>query len=299
MTSWLDLLNSIPGAAKAVADLVGEIGRAGAGLVRIGTATTNQVVQGIEDDTRARSELADALTDAAKQYIQANATQLGERALTHGINKIVRQQVNREAVTVMALEDLRDDPPKDIPKDTPSDDWLNLFGSYAERASSEAMRRHWAQILSGEIRRPGSFGMATLQMASVLDQNLAKTIEEVAPWIVDDSFIPTVEELNRGPFYSKMLTLDGIGFLRVGAGSRYHTTTPQGHIYIPLKNKIITGVGPPNKEITIRATFLTRSGIELLKILAYDSCDGLLALMTKVLKQKGIEKIQVRPTGGK
>ena len=36
-------------------------------------------------------------------------------------------------------------------------DWLNHFGGYAEKATSEHVRDLWARVLGGEIRRPGSF----------------------------------------------------------------------------------------------------------------------------------------------
>jgi hypothetical protein len=287
-----ELLKSLPGAAKAVAHLIAETGNAGAALLSIGTAKAKQVAQAVSDETAARSKLSAALTKAAEKYIAANAQALGKRALDHGIRRIMEQQANREAVTTQALENLLLDPPKQPPGDTPSDDWLNLFGSYAERASSETMRQHWAQILNGEIRKPGSFSMVTLQIASVLDKRLATIIQTVCSWIVDGDYVPTIGKLNEGEIYGDLLTLDGIGFLRVGAASKFYTSGPQGHLALPLGSKTLWGRGPPDKRFAIRAAFLTLAGRELLSIISYQQNPELEELLTKELQSQGATNIQ-------
>ena len=45
LNEWLALLKAVPGAAKALTEVVGEVGHAGAALVRIGTAKAEQKVQ--------------------------------------------------------------------------------------------------------------------------------------------------------------------------------------------------------------------------------------------------------------
>ena len=52
-------------------------------------------------------------------------------------------------------------------------DWLNHFGGYAEKATSEHVRDLWARVLGGEIRRPGSFSLATLRLLAELDRQMA------------------------------------------------------------------------------------------------------------------------------
>jgi hypothetical protein len=80
---------------------------------------------------------------------------------------------NREAVAREAAELLQTDKPN--PETAgPSVDWLNVFSSYAEKAHSEILRKHWAHILAGEIRAPGSISLVTLQLLSVLDASLAR-----------------------------------------------------------------------------------------------------------------------------
>lgn len=284
---WLEILNSIPGAAKAFTHLISEAGNAGAALLSIGTAKAEQAAQATRDETAARSELSKALTEAAVKFIAANSEAFGKRALDFGIRKLVEGQSNREAVMSQTLENLLLNPPDEPPKDTPSDDWLNLFGSYAERASSHTMRQHWAQILGGEIRKPGSYSMVTLQIASLLDQTLAMTIQRVCPWIVDGEYIPAVGKLNEGDFYGDLLALDGLGFLRLGAASKYYTAGPQGHLALKLGSKTLWARGTPNKRFTIRTALLTVAGRELLSIISYEPSPELEALLVLELQSQG------------
>jgi hypothetical protein len=292
---WSDLLKSIPGAAKAVTELVGEAGNLGKATLSIGTAKAAQIAQAIRDETAVRSRMSNALTTAAETYILANPESLGQRAVEHGIRKIIQQEVNREAVMLKTLEYLHDDPPPEPTRNTPSDDWLNLFGSHAERATSETMREHWAQILKGEIRQPGSFSFATLQMAALLDHRLASTIQEMCRWIVDGIFIPTIERLNVGEPYSKLLMLDSIGFLRVGSGSRFYDFGPQGHLFLFLKNRTIIAMGPPGARVLFPAAMLTPAGQELLKIITYDSDPELDRLLLTFLQAHGANSVEVQP----
>jgi hypothetical protein len=67
---------------------------------------------------------------------------------------------------------------------------MNLFVSYAERASSEDLQDVLARILAGEIRRPGSFSLRTMQFMSVLDHDLAKSVELAVSCTIGSRYVP-------------------------------------------------------------------------------------------------------------
>jgi hypothetical protein len=291
-TDWADLLRVFPGAAKAVAELVQETGRAATAFVSIATARARQIEQGINDETTARTKIVNALADAGVSRISDKKEELGQRAIEHFAQKVVQQQVNRESVTLLALERLASDPPPEPPKEVPADDWLNLFGSFAERASSQKMREHWAQILSGEIRKPGSFSFVTLQLSSVLDQRLASIIEKTCGWIVDRRFVPMIVTDHGGPTYQELLTLDGIGFLSLGTGRQFFTAGPQGHIEVPLKDRSIWFVGRADHPVTIDAASLTLAGTELLNVISYESNPELVTLLTNLFRRERFELLR-------
>jgi Protein of unknown function (DUF2806) len=221
-----------------------------------------------------------ALGEASVKFIKANAYELGERALSYGVDRLIKQQHNREAVVMKTIDNLRLDPPRPIAIETPSEDWLNLFGRYAENASSDKMREHWAHILAGEIRRPGTFSFITLQLASVLDERLAKIIESFRPWVIEQSSIPLIDPITAGQRYSDLITLAAIGFVNIGSHAMYidDPTEPQGPIEIlldsgsirvPIRPQIRVGdVAFPGHRVEIPTVIITPAGLELLSALS-------------------------------
>jgi hypothetical protein len=283
-------IKSIPGLAKAVADLVGDIANLGSSAAKLGSATIDRPRRAIEDKTKRATALSEAATDsviaitkaiseAAVHYIKANSVEIGERALAHGVHRLIKQQHNREMVVVEAIENLRIDPPHTAPSEPPSDDWLNLFGRYAENASSEKMRKHWAHLLEGEIRRPGSFSFITLHLASVLDERLANTIEQFRPWIFEQN-IPLINPISEGERYSELITLAAIGFLDMGnhslnfelddGANDIRLEFDTGTLVIPFGQRATVKMGNvsvPEFRVEIPTATITPAGIELLSVL--------------------------------
>jgi hypothetical protein len=278
MSDWIAFIKSIPGAAKALTELIGDLGHLGSSVAKLGVAKIDKPKRAIEDQTNRDAALSKAtgesdvaitkaISAATVKYIAANAQQIGERALAHGIHRFVKQQENREAVAIKTIENLRLDPPNPPPTDTPSDDWLNLFGRYAENASSEKMREHWSHILEGEIRKPGRFSFVTLQLASILDERLASVIECVRPWICDGTCIPMLGPYTRQDGYEDLITLAGIGFLHMGNHAIKLDELPGDVAEIELiegKIRIIKISERPDPMLPV--VVLTTAGKELISI---------------------------------
>lgn len=92
-----------------------------------------------------------------------------------------RKQANVEAITSVAAEELALE--QDVPDERPDEDWINRFFRYAEDVSSEQMRVLWGRILAGEVGRPGSFSLKTLDFVRSLtkqDANLLELFAKVA-----------------------------------------------------------------------------------------------------------------------
>ena len=99
----------------------------------------------------------------------------------------IQKQLNRESIAFLALDNLRsttgvvdNDSGQDA---TLSADWLNYFGDFAEKASSEELQSLWGKILAGEIRKPGSFSRKTLRFIAELDQESAQIIQDNLKYI--------------------------------------------------------------------------------------------------------------------
>ena len=82
--------------------------------------------------------------------------------------------VNKLHVVNLALDHLSHDEgtrvaDQDEQEEEVDQDWLNHFGDYSERASSDNVRTLWASVLAGEIRKPGSFSLSTLRVGAKIN----------------------------------------------------------------------------------------------------------------------------------
>jgi Protein of unknown function (DUF2806) len=205
-SGWLETLAhfdwlKIPGAVRAIARLVTGSADVAQAWLDVAKAKGEQKARAVRDVTVARSETTRALTKAVAKKI-GGEPEILERATNYLLLEQVQKQKNREAVARETVRLLSEDRPKNATE--PDADWLNVFAGFAEKASSERMQQHWASVLSGEIRKPGSFSLTTLQLLSVVDAGLAQVISEMRGSIINDDFIPMVGKFSKGPEYSKL-----------------------------------------------------------------------------------------------
>jgi Protein of unknown function (DUF2806) len=250
---WL----KIPGAVRAIAHLVTGIGAAGAAWVDVIEAKGQQRAQKIRDLTAARKSIM-AATSKAAAVRAAGSPELLDRMVDRLVAEQLKWQENREAIAIEAGQ-LLDEKPPDIHTEGPSEDWLNVYSSYAEKATSARLRQHWAQVLAGEIRSPGTFSLATLQLFSILDPVWANDIKTARAWIADNNWIPTVGDLNRSPKYDVLLRLDSIGFLRL-----HSSRIMKGSVQIQFQKHAI--LMHSDYEVQVPAGLLTIQGTEALNI---------------------------------
>lgn len=226
---WL----KIPGAVRAVSQLVTGAADVGNAFLDAGKAKGEQLAQGIRDTTAARSKTLNAYTDAAI-IAGVNDPKLIERAVDYTALKGIREQTNREKIaaeTVLLLKD------QTISEETPApeDDWMNIFVDYASKASSERMQKHWANLLASEIKNPGSYSLSTLQVMSVMDSNLANIIEKFSGSTLDNMFIAQTPKNSTGYEFFELENLVSLGLV-TGNNKKNITQNPVTLVYEELFN---------------------------------------------------------------
>lgn len=152
---------------KVFSDLLGA-------LAEIPTAKLKQYTKSIEETTATRSEIAGILRQAAVDEVSRDPD-LAKIAADVYFPSTIRKAKNRLRVAQAAAEHLGSASIEDGGEKTapPDDDWMNNFMRFAEDASSDRLQDLFGRILTGQILRPGAFGLATLRIVSELDQELA------------------------------------------------------------------------------------------------------------------------------
>ena len=108
----------------------------------------------------------------------------------------IREEQNIEKVLEVAADDLKDS--TTVSDDSVDDDWITRFLGIIKDINNEEMQYVWGKILAGEIKRPGSFSLRTLETIRNLSQDEAKTFQKIVPLIVrynNGSFISAENEL--------------------------------------------------------------------------------------------------------
>ena len=104
--------------------------------------------------------------------------QYAEAAGNKFAQKILRESINLNKISEIAMADLATETKSEQPSiDTNtselSEDWLNVFQNEGSVLSSEDMQQLFGKILSGEIRKPGSYSIRTIRLMAQLDNNAA------------------------------------------------------------------------------------------------------------------------------
>lgn len=205
------------------------------------------LAQRVRDAADGRSVVAKALAQAVAEKAVASPDLL-ERAERTLLGRVLRQQQSIEAVVAKSINYLEASAPGDAthpPEDEVSDDFLNRFQTHASDAASEELRDLFARILAGEIRKPGSFSLATLHVVSIMDQRLASTIARARPWISELGIILAYGVFTSGPDLSTISELADIGLLRMGQLNRRIGFGPEGSVDIEHGDHLFTLVGQP------------------------------------------------------
>lgn len=83
-----------------------------------------------------------------------------------------KKQLNIETVTAYAAEELKNE--KEVTDEPVDEDWTTRFFNIAEDISNEEMQALWGRILAGEIKKPKSYSLRTLEFLKNLSKEEAE-----------------------------------------------------------------------------------------------------------------------------
>jgi hypothetical protein len=122
-----------------------------------------------------------------------------------------RKLENRAASVKVATDEISEKPNRQDADQDIDDDWLNLYAKIAEDKSSEELQSLFGKILAGEIQRPGTFSLRTLQFLSTLSRADAQTISSFFAYAISDLFVPMAQNLEHGPHIHSRILMEELG----------------------------------------------------------------------------------------
>jgi hypothetical protein len=163
--------------AMSQSRFVAAIDRLGGNLAELVNAPMERRIARERTIAASEAELIAAVTKFGIEKLRSDPA-FAERVAERHFTRVFEKQLNKDAVLLEALEDLRHDKGGEAHTERPLDaEFLDRLEYYAEGATSEQVRQKWGRVLSAEIKKPGSFSAKAMRIVDELDAETARLFE--------------------------------------------------------------------------------------------------------------------------
>lgn len=188
-----------------------------------------------------------------------------------------KRQLNIESVTGYAAEDLKNE--KEVTDEPIDEDWATRFFNIVEDISNEEMQALWGRILAGEIKKPKTYSLRTLEVLRNLSKKEAEIFLKFARLNIKTSGISFIlnfknEKLLEEKYnlnFNDRLLLEELGFLTANdlQITLSKTDKEPADIYFTLGNILVSLKKPANQpQQQLQVLIFTKIGQELLKLVS-------------------------------
>lgn len=238
-------------------------------------------------------------------------------------SKIVKEQLNLDEIGFNAANNLKNekyDEKEQQTTDEISDDWLNDFENHAKLKSSDDMKLIFGKILSGEIRKPGSFSIRTVRLLSQLDNQAARVFQllcsqSVSMYLGGSHIFDARIVSFSGSAASNSLTKYGLSFDNLNVLQEYGLIISDYNSYMNYAPCIVNeqkqisaslcygnkhyGLIPTDKKkydktVKFNGVALTKAGKELLKIIPIEDSANYRKDLEEFLSKKHLQLLEIK-----
>ncbi|MBN3989266.1 MAG: DUF2806 domain-containing protein [Nostoc sp. NMS2] len=247
--------------------------------------------------------------------------------------KIIREQVNLNKISEIAagqiqqeaLLKLKPDAATEVP--VINEDWLNNFEKQASQKSTEEMQLLFGRILAGEIQKPSSFSIKTVNLLGELDRAVAALFLKLCSLCVclkvRDSYLDArVPSLGRNAA-SNALRDYGLSFDQLNILQEHNLIISDYNSYFDYKISIAGGIidgsyqvglpllyqnkyyvwlpvaeRPKDQVFNLHGVALSKSGKELLRIVDIQPSENYTTALTDYFTRQGLQMLEMKVDDG-
>ncbi len=208
-----------------------------------------------------------------------------------------KRQKNIENITQKAAESLEQE--STISDEPVDEDWISRFFDYAEDISNEEMQELWSRILAGEIKKPKSYSLRTLDILRNISKDEAKVFLKFAKLSIfsnGESFILNFkkEKLLKEKYqlnYKDRLLLEELGLI-ASNDLQYKlmpTTQKKQNVVFIVGNYVVLFEKNENRLLqNLHVLVFTKIGQELLALTNFSpDLDYIQLFATKMNRENG------------
>lgn len=176
------------------------------------------------------------------------------------------------------------EPDEIVTRDQVTQDWSNRFFSIVEDVSDNDLQDLWANILAGEVKRPKTYSLRTLDVLKNMTQEELEFFIKMAGNFMVKDFICVESSCGVSIRDSQRLAEMGI----VNSQEVTKPFTPSTEILIT--NDVLIKYEAP-KKVNINARILTTAGMELLNLVPPKDNSNFIQQLAQYLKSRGATQV--------
>lgn len=167
--------------------------------------------------------------------------------------------------------------------------WMTRFLDIAESISDDDLRDLWARVLAGEVKRPNSYSLRTLDVLRNITKKEADLIVKCSNFVMGDlicteDFALTLDE---------QLLLDDIGIIH---GEQLYTklTPTTGKMQFLLNRQMLLWIyAPVNLHMSVKCQKLTKAGRDIICLIQENDYVDFAINLAQHLKKQGARGVTV------
>lgn len=243
---------------------------------------------GIKKNAKAESyaSIIKAKTDAEVALIKIQGE---EKVAQYLLSRNKQKLENVESIISKAEKQfIPNEPVSDKPVDH---DWMNRFLNIAEEISDEDMRNLWAQVLAGEVKKPQSYSLRTLEVL----RNMTKSEADLV--VKSSKFLLFLDSLSKDDFALEIkdeILLEDIGIVCGEEIVITYKIKKDEKLSLLLNPwHLINIYGPNGLTFKLKQKKLTKAGTEIMQLIQQQDDSMFISNLTKSLKKQGAYKVTV------
>jgi hypothetical protein len=220
------------------------------------------------------------IESAPKQEIlPAPENHIEQRIIMRVAYQQAKKQSNIEQVVQHAAEELKSE--QEVTQEKPDSDWITRFFNISEDVSTDHMQILWGKILAGEIKRPGSYSLRTLELLKNMNQQEAELFVragKIAFATPDKVFIPNPDDGKYlvekfGLSFTDLLALREIGLLVINDLEFQLTPTSENSqtVFMSGKTCIAVNRAKDTPQQSLACIVFTEIGKQLFQLIEQSS----------------------------
>lgn len=241
------------------------------------------------------------IIERAKSYALAEGKEIEaesiERIQDRLVYKEFRRQENIDNVTQIAAQQLSQE--ETVSEETVDEDWTTRFFNIVEDISDQEMQQLWGRILAGEVKRPKSYSLRTLDLLKNLSKREAEVFTKMSNLAIISNNSPFVFKGDDNQIIEKYglsfedrLLLIEVGIIQPDTNiiRRFFPNTIDINTLFESGKYLIRSLKKANTpESHIEIIRFTKIGEELLKLLVITVNDSYIKDFSEKLISLGME----------